>query len=95
LKDLNADIVLFQEMETFDGGHVPTGNLQLDWVISTVDGYIAAVISEHSVSLSFPAQLKKRNYTTDNEEWRYLLIPIINITSQGFFRKCNLFMTPV
>jgi len=48
LKDLNADIVLFQEMETFDGGHAPSRNLQLDWVMSTVDGYVAAAIGEPS-----------------------------------------------
>ncbi len=48
LKDLNADIVLFQEMETFDGGHAPSRNLQLDWAMSTVDGYVAAAIGNPS-----------------------------------------------
>jgi endonuclease/exonuclease/phosphatase family metal-dependent hydrolase len=48
LKDLNADIVLFQEMETFDGGHAASRNLQLDWVMSTVEGYVAAASGDPS-----------------------------------------------
>ncbi len=39
LKDIDADIIAFQEMETFEGGHYSHRNLQLDWINSTTTGY--------------------------------------------------------
>lgn len=49
LNDLGADLILFQEMETFEGGHAPSRNIQLDWVLSTVTGYQAAAVGDASV----------------------------------------------
>lgn len=48
LNDVAADIVLFQEMETFEGGHAPSRNIQLEWVLDTVDGYAAAAVGDAS-----------------------------------------------
>lgn len=39
LDELDPDIVAFQEMETFERGHFSSKNIQLDWVMSTSDGY--------------------------------------------------------
>ena len=46
LNEMDADIVAFQEMETFDGGHYSERNLQLEWVLSTTEGYEAAAIGD-------------------------------------------------
>ncbi len=49
LKDIDADIVAFQEMETFDGGHYSKRNLQLEWILSTTTGYEAAAVGDPAV----------------------------------------------
>lgn len=41
LKDLDADVILFQEMETFQGRAESSVNVQRDWVLATVPGYQA------------------------------------------------------
>lgn len=41
LKDLNPDLILFQEMETFTGPGESSANEQRDWVLATVPGYTA------------------------------------------------------
>jgi len=41
LKELNPDLILFQEMETFTGPGESSANLQRDWVLATVPGYTA------------------------------------------------------
>ena len=46
LEDMNADIVAFQEMETFDGGHYSGWNLQLEWIVSTTTGYESAALGD-------------------------------------------------
>ena len=46
LSEMDADIVAFQEMETFDGGHYSERNLQLEWVLSTTEGYETAAIGD-------------------------------------------------
>lgn len=46
LNDMDADIVAFQEMETFDGGHFSERNLQLEWVMSSTTGYNATAIGD-------------------------------------------------
>ena len=42
INEMDADIIAFQEMETFDGGHYSSRNLQLEWILSTTRGYRAA-----------------------------------------------------
>ena len=49
LIEMDADIVAFQEMETFDGGHYSKRNIQLDWVVSSTTGYEVAAIGAPDV----------------------------------------------
>lgn len=49
LNKMDAYIVAFQEMETFDGGHYSERNLQLEWVLSTTEGYEAAATGDPEV----------------------------------------------
>lgn len=64
LNELDADIILFQEMETFEGGHAPSRNIQLDWVLSTVAGYQAAAVGDPSVfPVTQPILYKPNLYT--------------------------------
>ena len=46
LKEIDADLLLFQEMETFAGGHSNDTNIQLDWVLEKMDQYRAGAIGE-------------------------------------------------
>jgi endonuclease/exonuclease/phosphatase family metal-dependent hydrolase len=46
LKDIDADIVAFQEMETFEGGHYSYRNLQLDWINASTTGYEDAAVGD-------------------------------------------------
>ncbi len=48
MKAMDADIVAFQEMETFAGGKFNMVNRQLDWVLQTVPGYKAAAFGDPS-----------------------------------------------
>lgn len=41
IRELNADIIAFQEMETFAGGSYNTENKQLDWVLKHFPQYTA------------------------------------------------------
>lgn len=49
LRDMDADIVLFQEMETFNGGNFSGRNLQLDTVRSAFPEYEVAATGEPAV----------------------------------------------
>lgn len=49
LKDIDADIVAFQEMETFDGGHYSNRNLQLAWIQSSTSGYKNAATGDPEI----------------------------------------------
>lgn len=42
LKDIDADIIAFQEMETFEGKHYSGRNIQADWIIETLPDYSIA-----------------------------------------------------
>ncbi|RDE25071.1 endonuclease [Motiliproteus coralliicola] len=44
LNEMDADIVAFQEAETFDGGDYSPRNLQLDWIHASTTGYQNAAI---------------------------------------------------
>jgi endonuclease/exonuclease/phosphatase family metal-dependent hydrolase len=46
VKATDADIIGFQEMETFAGGKFNRTNRQLDWVLETVPGYKAAAFGD-------------------------------------------------
>lgn len=44
--DMGADILAFQEMETFESGHFNPRNLQLDWVLEHYPEYQAGAIGD-------------------------------------------------
>ncbi len=68
LEDMNADIVAFQEMETFDGGHYSERNLQLEWIMSTTMGYDAAAIGNPEVFPSTqPILYKDSKYVAEEQ----------------------------
>lgn len=46
LKDINADIIGFQEMETFAGSKFNRVNRQREWILQTVPGYAAAAVGD-------------------------------------------------
>src|SRR5690554_4486536 len=46
LRDMSADIVAFQEMETFVGGSGNPENQQLDWVLQHLPEYRAAAVGD-------------------------------------------------
>lgn len=46
LRDMSADIVAFQEMETFVGGSGNPENQQLDWVLQYLPEYRAAAVGD-------------------------------------------------
>jgi len=45
---LNADIVIFQEMETSEEANTSSRNIQLDWVLDNVDGNTASAVGNPS-----------------------------------------------
>lgn len=49
LKDINADIIGFQEMETFAGGSFNAQNKQLDWVIENFPEYRAGAYGDAKI----------------------------------------------
>jgi endonuclease/exonuclease/phosphatase family metal-dependent hydrolase len=44
LNKIDADIIAFQEMETFEWSNFSNKNIQLDWVLQTVPGYKVSAI---------------------------------------------------
>ncbi|QKV19967.1 endonuclease/exonuclease/phosphatase family protein [Oricola thermophila] len=46
LKRIGADVIAFQEMETFAGGKFNRVNRQLDWILETVPGYAVAAFGD-------------------------------------------------
>lgn len=48
VRDLDADLIGFQEMETFDGGHSSDRNVQLYYLLDAFPGYQAAATGDPS-----------------------------------------------
>lgn len=46
LEDANADIMVFQEMETFEGGSYSEENRQLEWIARQFPGYAFAAVGD-------------------------------------------------
>lgn len=46
--DISPDIIAFQEMESFGGGHSRNENIQLDWVLSQHPSFKAAAYSDNA-----------------------------------------------
>ncbi len=49
LRRVDADIIAFQEMETFKGEHYSRENLQLDWIVKTLPGYEIAAFGDAEI----------------------------------------------
>ncbi len=45
-KDISADVIGFQEMESFGGGSISDVNLTLDWLLERNTGYAAAAVGD-------------------------------------------------
>ena len=71
LKAIDADLVAFQEMETFGGGSFARENVQLDYVRSSLPEYEVAAVGDPSVYPSTQPIL----YRPD----------VLQVTDQGFF----------
>ena len=48
IADISPDIMAFQEMESFGGGHSRNENIQLDWVLSQHPDFKAAAYSDNA-----------------------------------------------
>ncbi|MFP4549981.1 MAG: endonuclease/exonuclease/phosphatase family protein [Spirochaetales bacterium] len=46
LEELDADLIAFQEMETFGGGQMSTENIQLDFLLEALPHYEAAAVGD-------------------------------------------------
>ncbi len=69
---MNADIVAFQEMETFAGGKFNPVNRQLDWILQTVPGYKAAAVGDPSKFPSTqPILYKSSRFQLIDQGWFY------------------------
>ncbi|MBB5720816.1 endonuclease/exonuclease/phosphatase family metal-dependent hydrolase [Loktanella ponticola] len=51
-KEIGADVIAFQEMESFGGRNVDAGNLTLDWLLANNSDYAAAAVGERA---TFPS----------------------------------------
>ena len=49
MNTMNADIVGFQEMETFSGGKFNPVNRQREWILQTVGGYQVAAVGDPAI----------------------------------------------
>ena len=49
LRRVDADIIAFQEMETFEGQHFSRENQQLDWILETLPDYEVAAFGDPEV----------------------------------------------
>ncbi len=68
LTRIDADIIAFQEMETFKGGNFNRDNLQLDWIMQTVPGYQVAAFGDPSIFPSTqPVLYKPERFTAEQE----------------------------
>jgi endonuclease/exonuclease/phosphatase family metal-dependent hydrolase len=47
--DIQPDVIAFQEMETFTGGHFTDQNLQLDWVLENFPNFAARAVGDPAI----------------------------------------------
>jgi endonuclease/exonuclease/phosphatase family metal-dependent hydrolase len=72
LGKIDADIVAFQEMETFAGGKFNLENVQLDWLLATLPDYKAAAIGDPSKFPSTqPIFYKPSRFELVDQGWFY------------------------
>jgi endonuclease/exonuclease/phosphatase family metal-dependent hydrolase len=72
LSAMDADIIAFQEMETFAGGKFNPLNRQLDWILASVPGYKAAAIGDPSKFPSTqPILYRPSRFQLVDQGWLY------------------------
>jgi endonuclease/exonuclease/phosphatase family metal-dependent hydrolase len=64
IKDINPDIIIFQEMETFERGGENRKNLQLEWVLQTSNGYQPGAFGDSEIFPITQPILYKEDYFT-------------------------------
>lgn len=71
-KALDADIVAFQEMESFGGGDASRVNLALDWLLARNPGYAAAAAGDPSRFPSTqPILYRADRFAVEDEGWYF------------------------
>ena len=69
-KTVNADVIGFQEMESFGGRSESTTNLTLDWLLAQNPAYGAAAVGDPSVFPSTqPILYRKDRLTVEDQGW--------------------------
>jgi endonuclease/exonuclease/phosphatase family metal-dependent hydrolase len=72
IQDLDPDIILFQEMETFEWQEVPGRNVQLDWVLRGTEGYkVGAFGDPQSFPITQPILFKANKFTQLDQGFFY------------------------
>ncbi len=68
LQEMGADIIAFQEMETFEGNQFSNLNIQLDWIQQSVKGYGVAAVGKPEIYPSTqPILYKKALFTVEEQ----------------------------
>ncbi|GGX47665.1 endonuclease/exonuclease/phosphatase family protein [Saccharospirillum salsuginis] len=68
--EMNADIIAFQEMETFVGGHFNDENRQLDWVLEHYPEYTAGAIGDpREFPITQPILFRSKRFTLEDQGW--------------------------
>jgi len=68
IRELDADIIAFQEMETFAGGSFNTENKQLDWVLQHFPEYRAGAYGDAAVYPNTQPILYKHERFTEKDQ---------------------------
>lgn len=85
LKTMDADIIGFQEMETFSGGKFNNINRQRDWILQTVPGYRAAAVGDPKVFPSTqPILYRPDRFDLVDQGWFYFSTTPDIIYSRSF-----------
>lgn len=71
-KAIAADIVAFQEMESFGGGHASEVNLALDWLLERNPGYEAAAVGDpRAFPSTQPILYRKDRFSLVDQGWYF------------------------
>jgi endonuclease/exonuclease/phosphatase family metal-dependent hydrolase len=75
LAELDADLIAFQEMETFGGGHSSDRNIQLDFVLDAFPRYRAAAVGDPDIYPSTQPVLYDPDVLTPVEQGFFFFSP--------------------
>ena len=85
MKAMDADIIGFQEMETFSGGKFNMINRQREWILQTVPGYKAAAVGDPKVFPSTqPIFYRPERFELVDQGWFYFSTTPDVIYSRSF-----------